>query len=346
MMLMLAAWFDVAVALTAPETATAVARAERFVREQGYTTVAADPKHYESESLEFPSRDDALQMRRGTLQPRAYGVVRRGRGGAPGWTVAFLYSCTEEHLLYAAAEPWRMQSARAVTMTPTFTNLRMEHKEFRLSAVDVVLNRGEACAGLPRVPAGTVAWSTSPDGRYGIMVPAERTEPIRVYKIESGEIVGRIFVRIADQPRDRSAIRARWFEDSQSCLWQIDGTDVLMLLRVGATRLGQLDIRRILVDRIEREVRRRHPKELVAARAIGHVDSLSFDSRLTITVRPKPGPLSLPLELAVEVTSDPQNLPNYPAAARISGKLTATLGTDGSVTTGPFEDTPMATTSP
>jgi hypothetical protein len=105
-----------------PEAKHAIEVAERFVRDNGYTDLAPeDPASIKPESLQFG--DDPkqwLEMRRGTLRPRAYGYKPGGRSGAEGWAIAFEYT-------NPTADGKGL--GRAVTMDASGANLRMEHQD-------------------------------------------------------------------------------------------------------------------------------------------------------------------------------------------------------------------------
>ena len=95
--------------------------AERFLVENGYTEQPPVLDKVVPESIER-----GVEQRRNTLQPKAYGVVFHRRTG-PGWTVVFQYSPSMKE------DP---KAGRAVTMDDAFGDIRMEHKDYSLEAVD------------------------------------------------------------------------------------------------------------------------------------------------------------------------------------------------------------------
>jgi hypothetical protein len=103
----------------------AVAMAEEFVRNNGYTTARPLPADKLSlESIErVPSRDDLAAARYDSIQPKAFGYGREGRG----WMVAFCFKVPDD------------EAGRAVTMYDDGAGIRMEHKDARLAAVDIRL---------------------------------------------------------------------------------------------------------------------------------------------------------------------------------------------------------------
>ena len=99
----------------------AVLCAERFIARNGYTQEApvSDEAQIASESIEWArSIYELLASRRGTLEPRAYGICDSGHQSRR-YTVVFRYA--------GGKSPDR---ARAVTMTSEFTELRVQHQTF------------------------------------------------------------------------------------------------------------------------------------------------------------------------------------------------------------------------
>ena len=118
---------------------TAVWCAEEFIARNGYTDLppSVDSGSVAYESLEF-SPNVAARLRGPTksLERRAVGICDGGRNG-PGFTVVFR----------APGPPSQTeQFPRAVTMRRDFTNLRMQHVNFRIAYLDSL--NGSQCARL------------------------------------------------------------------------------------------------------------------------------------------------------------------------------------------------------
>lgn len=107
----------------------AVRLAECFVVQNGYTDL---PPMQDLSKLSYETFDDvppaerALEVRRNTLERRAYGVRNGGKGGdrvdvADGWTVVFRYN------------PDTKGRGRAVTMDAYGNHIRMQHPDYPLS---------------------------------------------------------------------------------------------------------------------------------------------------------------------------------------------------------------------
>jgi len=112
----------------APEE-KAVRLAEEFVARNGYTELPSDRMNLSYESIEWESDvDEMLKQRHDTLERSAYGMRYAGRTGGSGWAVAFEY---KKHYCDACDKV-----GRAVTMDAKFNNLRVEHTDIFLKAVD------------------------------------------------------------------------------------------------------------------------------------------------------------------------------------------------------------------
>jgi hypothetical protein len=99
----------------------AVALAEQFIAQNGYTDLPPDKTKLAHETIEWePDVDRMLQRRHATLERHAYGILRGRKGGERGWTVVF---CYKEHC---------GSTGRAVTMNLDGSEPRVEHVDFFL----------------------------------------------------------------------------------------------------------------------------------------------------------------------------------------------------------------------
>jgi hypothetical protein len=99
----------------------AVALAEKFIAENGYTKSAPDQikQQLVFESIERAhTRNEMLRHRYNTLQPKAIGVKKGRKGSNEGWSVAF------DH---AAASRGGQDTCRVVTMNADGSDIRIEH---------------------------------------------------------------------------------------------------------------------------------------------------------------------------------------------------------------------------
>jgi len=105
--------------------AEAVALAEQFIAQNGYTDLPPDKTKLSYETIEWERNiDRMLQERHDTLERHAYGVRRGRKGGDPGWAVVFRY----KHPFDRHAR----STGRAVTMNLDGTEPRVEHVDFFL----------------------------------------------------------------------------------------------------------------------------------------------------------------------------------------------------------------------
>jgi hypothetical protein len=99
----------------------AVALAEQFIAQNGYTDLPPDKTKLSYETIEWErDLDRMLNRRHDTLERRAYGILRGRKGGEPGWTVVFCYKA------HCGA------TGRAVTMNLDGSEPRVEHVDFFL----------------------------------------------------------------------------------------------------------------------------------------------------------------------------------------------------------------------
>ncbi len=103
----------------------AVALAEKFIVQNGYTDLPPDKTKLSYESIEWEANvDRMLELRHDTLERRAYGVLSGRRGQKSGWTVVFRYK-------HPSDEQTR-SNGRAVTMNLDGSKPRVEHVDFIL----------------------------------------------------------------------------------------------------------------------------------------------------------------------------------------------------------------------
>ena len=103
----------------------AVALAEQFIAQNGYTDLPPDKTKLSHETIEWESNTDKmLEQRHDTLERRAYGVRAGRKGREPGWTVVFRYKHPGGRLMRS--------NGRAVTINIDGSEPRVEHVDFIL----------------------------------------------------------------------------------------------------------------------------------------------------------------------------------------------------------------------
>jgi hypothetical protein len=125
------------IAESAPKKLTqkeAVCIAEKFVVENGYTSLPATKQLVQSE-ISFPMTDAELRStRHDTVEPKAYGLISAGKLG-PGWTIIFrsrkqvLPDRSKRKFVLAKDV---LDTGYAVTMDEFGTHVRVEHKPIYL----------------------------------------------------------------------------------------------------------------------------------------------------------------------------------------------------------------------
>lgn len=107
----------------------AIAFAEKFIAQNGYTDLSPNKENLVYESIEWESNtDEMLKGRHNTLERKAFGVLSGRNSGRQGWTVVFKYKNPSDR----AAR----KNGRAVTMDLDGSNGRVEHKDVILAKVD------------------------------------------------------------------------------------------------------------------------------------------------------------------------------------------------------------------
>src|SRR4051794_12592411 len=103
----------------------AVAFAERFIAQNGYTDLPPNRKKLSYESIEWESNlNEMLRQRHDTVERHAYGFVRGRNGGEPGWMIVFRFKHPEDDD--------ERKLGRAVTMNLDGSKPRVEHVDFIL----------------------------------------------------------------------------------------------------------------------------------------------------------------------------------------------------------------------
>ena len=101
------------------DKAKAIATAEQFVKDNGYTDASENvlKSRLDHESLEFgQNRAEMVKIRFNTLRPKAIGIRKGKKGATPGWSVAFEYTKSDSP-----------DTCRVVTMNPDGTDIQMQH---------------------------------------------------------------------------------------------------------------------------------------------------------------------------------------------------------------------------
>ena len=105
--------------------AEAVALAEQFIAQNGYTDLPPDKTKLSYENIEWESDvDRLLKQRHNTLERRAYGFLQSRKSNKSGWTIVFRYKNPSGRQARA--------TGRAVTMNLDGSSPLVEHEDFFL----------------------------------------------------------------------------------------------------------------------------------------------------------------------------------------------------------------------
>lgn len=194
------------------------------------------------------------------------------------------------------------------------------------------------------IPDGftVVRSSISPDRKLAVIAPdldhATDRAHNQLIELATGKVLAVIAGPAAFEHQNHTTLSPRWSADGGLLLWYVDGkwgSYALALLRLerGAVT-AQLDLRELAVQHALRAARDARPQAYAAARLEGRDAGAWFRDGLAIDVRPAgaQAKLALPLALDVALTSNPKELDDYPAAARLTGSLTAVVDADGKLT--------------
>jgi len=213
------------------------------------------------------------------------------------------------------------------------------------SLVVVVLCVGVAAA---TPPPGFKIWpsSISPDGKLGVIVPdvdhlKDKERQNKLVEIATGKVIATLAAETVFDHQNNTDITPSWSKDGTLLEWKADGkwgSLMLVLVRVdhGAVK-DQIDVREAAVTAALAAANKANPKAYAAAKKEGEGNGSWFRDGFAIDVRQDhEGAPSLPFKLVIELTSNPKEIDDYPAAARLKGTMTGTVGVDGKISFGAF----------
>jgi hypothetical protein len=197
-------------------------------------------------------------------------------------------------------------------------------------------------------PAGfdVLPGSRSPDGTLAVLAPdaahaKDGARQNQLVEIGTGKLLATIAADTVFEHQNHVDAAPRWSADGALLVWYADGkwgSYVFVLLRLDHGRVvAQIDVRGRAVAGALAAVRAAHPKGYAAAKEAGRGEGRWFRDGFAVDVRPATDETTLPLPIAITLTSNPKALDDYPAAAWIEGKMTGVVGVDGKVTLGRLE---------
>jgi hypothetical protein len=125
----------------------AVAAAEAFMRQHGYTDQPGDPAAIEREEEYRSLRESGvpitpervLRSRRNSVVAKAYGLCRDRGAGRPGWTIYFEHHAGLVKKMHASLLELAEPGGTALGVSPDLTEMALFHMDVRLDTADVVL---------------------------------------------------------------------------------------------------------------------------------------------------------------------------------------------------------------
>lgn len=208
----------------------------------------------------------------------------------------------------------------------------------------------------PNLPTGYVVppSSVSPNQRYGISVFDNTLNPIpgsiesnKVIELSTGRIVGAINALSAMMHMNRGGILpARWSRDESLLLWEVEGRWspwALTLLQIQNGEIKwQFDVLRTVQQAILDRTRAAAPEKYVAAKERNQGNGSAFPDGFTVNVRAegdkergspkedvKGKPISLPLKVHAELTSNPKLIEHWPKEAQLDSELDGIISETG-----------------
>jgi hypothetical protein len=198
---------------------------------------------------------------------------------------------------------------------------------------------------------GVAKSSVSPDGRYGVLAPAdwenyeEDGKPQnRLVEMKTGTVLSTIQAETGLVHMNHGGILpARWSPDGAYLLWTVDGKwtpRAIVLLKI---ENGQVKWQRDLLGLNQKEIlartRKAAPGKYAAGKKANQGNGGHYPDGFTINVSVNgedDKPLQLPLSIHVQLESDPKAIEDFPKKANITSEMLSTIGADGKLTVTEF----------
>jgi hypothetical protein len=215
----------------------------------------------------------------------------------------------------------------------------------------------QGAVSVPNVPAGFYVpkFTVSPDGKYGVIVPRKAwlathgdlpPNENRLIELSNSRVIGVIEAETGVENAGLGHIHlmpSRWSLDSSLLLWEVDGKFapwalVLVKLQNGIVR-WQLNVLEAAQREALDRTRKAAPEKYAAARSYFEKGNLALNVRMDseavfkVSVRvegdaagelDKQGkglPVSLPLKIHAELTSNPKQIDWWPKEAQLDSQL-------------------------
>jgi len=175
----------------------------------------------------------------------------------------------------------------------------------------------------------------SPDHRYGVLVPQADQFPDdarpknKLIEVKTGRVLAEIVGNTGWKGMNHETVLpARWAKDGSSLFWQVDGKwgpIALALVRIenGAVK-GQTDIYQEVVQTILTRTREAKAKDYAAAKNRASGYGSAYPDGFTIDIYAageEDAPLTFPLKIHADLTSDPKGITKKPLASYLDGTM-------------------------
>lgn len=202
--------------------------------------------------------------------------------------------------------------------------------------------------------------SLSPDKHYGVTVPilaehGDNDDPNNsLVDIKTGRVVAVIHATTGwDRMNRGGVLPARWSPDSTTLLWEVEGRfspAALALLKVENNKLAwQVDVLATVQQAILTHTQQAAPAKYAAGKKWNEGSGSAYPDGFTVNVRAEgdkarrgPGedvkgkPVSLPLRVHAELTSNPKEIEECPKDAQLDSELDGVIDQNGKLTVHQF----------
>ncbi len=191
---------------------------------------------------------------------------------------------------------------------------------------------------------GVAPSSLSPDKRYGVLAPAdwdhyqEDVQQNKLVEVKTGRVISRILAETGLIHMNHGGILpSRWSADGSFLLWHVDGKwspRALVLFKIDN---GEVKWQRNLLKMAQQEIlTRTHkaaPGKYAAAKKRNAADGGEvYPDGFTINIAAageEGAPLSLPLAIHAELSSDPKAIEGFPENAKVNSEMEAIVDAEG-----------------
>ena len=221
-------------------------------------------------------------------------------------------------------------------------------------------------ASAQSIPAGyTIPDITlSPDHTYGVTVPENahyddiHNPQNKLVEVKTGRVLAVIKANAGwDRGNYDNVLPANWSADGSLMLWHVDGKwspTALVLLQIEkGTVKWQIDLLKTAQQAILAQTKKAQPQTYAAAKKQNAGSGSAFPDGFTVDVSAggsdasplttsteAPKPISLPLAVHADLTSNPKQLDSFPKNAELDSELDGVVDENGKFTVTKFQLTP------